>query len=65
MEKDLCKAENKAFLDTEKEIDNDGNYIEHAVAYLVNSQEDFEKCVRSIATVPNSSGSEGYNDELN
>ena len=65
MEKDLCKAENKAFLDTEKEIDNDGNYVEHAVAYLVNSQEDFEKCVRSIATVPNSSGSEGYNDELN
>ncbi len=65
MEKDLCKAENKAFLDTEKEIDGDGNNIELAVAYLVNNQADFEKCIATIATAPSSSEDEGYNDELN
>ena len=65
MEKDLCKAENKAYLDTEKEIDGNGNNIEHAVAYLVNNQADFEKCVKSIAIPQKSGGDEGYNDELN
>ena len=65
MEKDLCKTENKAYLDTEKEIDGNGNNIERAVAYLVNNQADFEKCVKSIATPQKSGGDEGYNDELN
>ncbi len=65
MEKDLCKAENKAYLDTEKEIDGNGNNIEHAVAYLVNNQADFEKCVKSIAIPQKSGGDEGYNGELN
>ena len=64
MEKDLCKAENKDFLDTEKEIDGNGNTLEYAKAYLANNQEDFEKCVSSIAT-KSSSGDEGYNNELN
>ena len=65
MEKDLCKAENKAYLDTEKEIDGNGNNIEHAVAYLVNNQADFEKCVKSIAIPQKSGDDEGYNGELN
>ena len=65
MEKDLCKAENKNFLDTEKEIDGNGNTIEYAKAYLTNNQEEFEKCVKSIAIPSDGSGDEGYNDELN
>ena len=63
MEKDLCKAENKDFLDTEKEIDGNGNTIEYAKAYLANNQEEFEKCISSIAVV--SDNDEGYSDELN
>lgn len=65
MEKDLCKAENKNFLDTEKEIDGNGNTIEYAKAYLANNQEEFEKCVKSIAIPSDGSGDSTYNDELN
>ena len=64
MEKELCKAENKDFLDTEKEIDDNGNNVEHAVAYLVNNQADFEECVKTIA-VTSDIGDKSYNGEFN
>lgn len=65
MDGDLCKAENKDFLDTEKEIDDNGNSFEYAKSYLVNNQEEFENCVKSIAIPSSSSGNNSYNDELN
>jgi hypothetical protein len=63
MEEGLCKTENKDFLDTEKEIDGNGNAVNYAKAYLANNQDVFEKCVSSIATA--TSNDDGYDGELN
>ena len=65
MEKSLCKSENKDYLDINKEIiDGQGNVLEYAIAYMASNQEEFEKCVKSVAPASSSNG-QGYDGELN
>ena len=65
MEKSLCKKENRDFLDVTKEKDAKGNTIEYAVAYLIDNQEEFEKCIASIVSASQGDDDISYNDELN
>ena len=64
MEKSLCKNENGNFLDVAKEKDAKGNTIEYALAYLIDNQEEFEECIKSITPASNG-GDAGYDGELN
>ena len=65
MEESLCKNENGDFLDVAKEKDAKGNTFEYAVAYLIDNQEEFEKCITTIVSASQGDDDNSYNDELN